>query len=64
MLQQKHSYIKKLNMYKKKKRKKEGKEFALINGGENIIACREELKQNETLVNKHASFQKQLGEGI
>ena len=64
MLQHKHIYIKKLNMYKKRKEKKEGKESALINGGENIIACREEFKQNETSAHKHASFQKQLGKGV
>ena len=64
MLQQKQSYIKKLNMYKKKRKEnKEEKKSALINDGENIIACWEEFKQNETLANKYASFQKQLEGG-
>ena len=38
MLQQKQTYIKKLNMYKKTKENKKEKKSAWINDGENIIA--------------------------
>ena len=48
---------------KRRKQNTEEKKSALINDGENIIACWEEFKQNETLANKYGSCQKQLEGG-